>query len=191
MAAADNVVQLFPESEMRSSSESTTHGRTEEAFSIENVTNVSRVKKDSSDFETEAFFPKGDSPTLLSSALRLIDDSMNLINDAKGQLEGGSEILADDLVVHFQRLLPELFCCRDLGDGFGIVVVSMFHGMNNENGMPLDRVKIQVLYATLYLLRREPYMNVDRAVELVGLMEDKGFRIEPSELAVLAEALDV
>ena len=52
-------------------------------------------------------------------------------------------IVADDAMQNVHALLPELFCFRTLGDGFGMVVNGLLCAFQNLGGLPLERHQIR------------------------------------------------
>jgi hypothetical protein len=93
-------------------------------------------------------------------------------------------------VQQFQVLLPELFCLRRLGDGFGGLINSVYVALSNKAGMPLEAGQIRVVAKALRRLRQEPFMPFESAVDVVMGLEDSGLEPDPPALAYLAELSD-
>ena len=89
-----------------------------------------------------------------------------------------------------QGLLPELFCCRSLGDGFGIVVNGLMCAFQNLAGIPLRRDQAEKVRQTLIKLRSEPFLRADDAVQTIDVLEEVGLVLEPAEFNYLADILD-
>src|SRR6266545_3305183 len=64
----------------------------------------------------------------LNSAVRLLSVSLEHLDRALRAERESDLIEADDATQRMQALLPELFCFRSLGDGFGIVVSGLLCG---------------------------------------------------------------
>lgn len=126
----------------------------------------------------------------LSSAIRLLSVSLQHIDEALLAHRKNDDIAADDAVQKVQALLPELFCCRSLGDGYGIVVNALMCGFQNLAGIPLSREQTEKIRHTLVKLRSEPFLREDEAVKAVTALEEVGLVIEPAEFEYLAEMLD-
>ena len=89
---------------------------------------------------------------------------------------------ADTEIQKVQMLLPELFCCRALGDGFGTVVNALICVFQNTDGNILERNQIKILESVFKELRDQPFLNVTKADDLVDLLESNGFSPYPTEL---------
>lgn len=128
--------------------------------------------------------------TELSSAIRLLSHCLEHIDYAVEAQRKNNIIEADDAIQRLQGLLPELFCCRSLGDGFGLVVNAVICGFQNQAGNPLGRQQIEKLRQTIAKLRNEPFMRDDEALKTILVLEEVGFVVEPPEFEYLADVLD-
>lgn len=126
----------------------------------------------------------------LANALRLLHASIARVNDAIEAEDAADVIGVANECMRLQVLLPELFCCRSLGDGFGAVVNSIFHALRNAAGSPLNQVQLRALRRALEKLRAEPFMRFDTAVDVTMSLEDSGFTVEPEAFEYLADWLD-
>lgn len=89
---------------------------------------------------------------------------------------------SDTEIQKVQMLLPELFCCRALGDGFGTVVNALICVFQNTDGNLLDQNQIKILESVFKELRDKPFLNVTEADDFVELLESNGFSPYPTEL---------
>ena len=126
----------------------------------------------------------------LSGALRLLARSAQYLDEALDASTRGNAIIADDAVQRFQAVLPELFSCRALGDGFGAIVNAVINATSNQRGEFLSRLQTEQLKRSVLRLRSEPFIEFDEAVSEIMKMEDAGFSVEPREFDVLADWLD-
>lgn len=126
----------------------------------------------------------------LNSAVRLLSLSLEHMDRALQAHRDNDSIEADDATQRMQALLPELFCFRSLGDGFGIVVNSLLCGFQNLAGIPLQREQLEKVRQTLVKLRSEPFLREADAVKAVTALEQVGFVVEPPEFEYLADLLD-
>lgn len=126
---------------------------------------------------------------LLSTALLLLDEGANYLNDSIRMFDDGDMLGSDDALQGFQALLPELFCCRDLGDGFGAIVNSVFHSLKNLDGVPLNKKQLQTVRQIVRRIATEPFISLDEALEEIGLLQDAGLEVEPPYFKFAAELL--
>jgi hypothetical protein len=126
----------------------------------------------------------------LNSAARLLSLSLEHLDRALRAQRDNDPIEADDATQRMQALLPELFCFRSLGDGFGIVVNGLLCGFQNLEGIPLQRDQLEKVRQTLLKLRSEPFLRESDAVTTVTVLEQAGFVVEPPEFEYLADLLD-
>jgi len=126
----------------------------------------------------------------LNSAVRLLSLSLEYIDQSLLAHRDNDSIEADDATQRMQGLLPELFCCRSLGDGFGIVVNGLMCAFQNLAGIPLRRDQAEKVRQTLIKLRSEPFLRAEDAVQSIDVLEEVGLVLEPAEFNYLADILD-
>ncbi|MFN0169513.1 MAG: hypothetical protein ACKV22_24085 [Bryobacteraceae bacterium] len=134
---------------------------------------------------------RGGPPSVLGNALRLLATGKEEVREALAAVRRGQVIESDDAIQRFQSLLPELFCCRQLGDGFGAVINALKFVFNNRRGQPLEEKHIQLLSQTVENLRFEPFIAFDKAAQIIARLEDAGLEVDPPELTILTDLLDV
>jgi hypothetical protein len=127
--------------------------------------------------------------SILASALVLLDEAETKLTEAAALAGEGDQISADDAAQRFQALLPELFCCRSLGDSFGTVINALFHGLKNLNGFPVSETQIVQMLASIRVLRRRPFLEYAEALAVVARLEAMNLRVDPPGLATIQEVL--
>jgi hypothetical protein len=118
------------------------------------------------------------------SALELLKQASDNLAAA---LKCDSAIEADRFVQRVQLMLPKLFAYRSIGDGFGVVINSIYFALTNLHGTPLTRGQINVVWRVLRELRPRPAMPVEQGIQLAGELEAHGLEVDPPELADLLE----
>jgi hypothetical protein len=113
--------------------------------------------------------------TLLASAVRYTELALSAMRD-------GDDIGADSETQKVQVLLPELFCCRALGDGFGSVVNSVMSAFESLQGNPLSLPQLRAVNQILNLLRDKPFLTVDEADQRIEQLEAVNLSPYPPEL---------
>ncbi len=120
-------------------------------------------------------------------ALELLAESATLLDQAR--LEANlNAIGADRLVQRVQSLLDQLFLCRGIGDGFGLIVNSLHFAFINLQGMPLTPTQLNSAWRCLKQLRARPALAFDQGLHYVAELEDAGFEVDPSFLADILES---
>jgi len=77
--------------------------------------------------------------------------ALRLLKLAIGRCQRAIDAQADDPMaadIEIQKIqmsLPELFCCRALGDGFGTIVNALICSLQNMDGNALERSQIRIL----------------------------------------------
>jgi hypothetical protein len=127
--------------------------------------------------------------SIFGAALKLLDEASGQIAEALEAMGQDDRYGADDAVQKFGALLPELFCCRSLGDSFGTVVISLFHGLENKNGTPISADQIKCIDLAIKKLIREPFLQYADALEVVNKLEESGLNPNPPGLNVIVEVL--
>ena len=145
---------------------------------------VTRISVDDLYPSTEAAAPE------LSVALRLLSTALAYVDQASTSLEKGNDIVADDAVQQLQALLPELFNCRALGDGYGAIINAALNSLRNTHGSPINALQLRALRQVLQRARFEPFIQFESALDEIVKLEESGFLIEPAGFEYLADWLD-
>jgi hypothetical protein len=150
-----------------------------------------KEEKNVSPITIDSLYP---APDILSpafgTALRLLAESLQRAAEAVIAADEEDRIAADNAVIRIQALLPELFCCRSLGDGFGHLINAIFYGIKNRAGTFLNAVQIRSIKRALEAVRSQPFMSFEVADGYVDYLEDAGLDTEPSTFRGLKELLD-
>lgn len=128
---------------------------------------------------------------ILGHALRGLAAAKEAAEESLDALKRGELISSDESMQRLLALLPELFYCRDLGDGFGAIVNALKYSFVNAHGLPFSEGQIRLIGQAVGRLRQEPFLPFDQAAELVGRLEDFGLQVDPPAFAELGELLDV
>jgi hypothetical protein len=141
------------------------------------------------DVPVEDLYPGQDAgaASLVPTAMRILDECLQRLNAASHAVQAGDLVAADDESQHLWPSLVELFCCRRLGDGFGMVVVALRHSFDNQAGMPFSLSQLQSLRLAFTSLRQEPFLLDDRAVQVVLELEATGLKTDVAALDHLAD----
>jgi hypothetical protein len=126
----------------------------------------------------------------LGAALRLLARAIQYTDDAFEAIQNRNAIAADDAMQRLQAMMPELFNCRSLGDGYGAVINGILSSLENMHGAPLSQQQIQAIKQVLEKIRSEPFMKFDDAIEEMMKLELAGLVVEPEGLEYLADWLD-
>ena len=128
---------------------------------------------------------------ILGHALGALAAAKEAVQESLEALKRGELISSDESMQRLQALLPELFYCRDLGDGFGAIINAIRFSFENAHGTPFSEGQIRLVGLAVERLRQEPFLAFDQAAEFVGRLEDAGLNVDPSAFATLGELLDV
>lgn len=126
----------------------------------------------------------------LADATPKLEEALELLQEARIHFRDGDRLLADDYAQRLRILLPELFFFDRLGDGFRTIVLASFHALVNLDGIPLNQDQAVVLKEALELIRHQPFVGFESALEIHDLFERAGLQPDPKALDVLAEAME-
>ena len=121
-------------------------------------------------------------------ALKHMRECMDLLERALKETTSGDVIAADDCVDRVILRLPELFCFRDIGDGFGNVISAIFNGLINRKGEPLEVEKIIIMLRAFSKINKEPYISFEDSLDITIALESH-FDIDPPTYKYLADFL--
>jgi hypothetical protein len=128
---------------------------------------------------------------ILGHALRGLAAEKDAVQESLEALKRGELISSDESMQRLQALLPELFYCRDLGDGFGAIINALKFSFENAHGAPFSEGQIRLIGQVVERIRQEPFLQFEDAAELVGKLDDVGLTVDPPGLAALGELVDV
>ncbi len=143
------------------------------------------------EIDTKSLYPL--SPELrpeLALVFNLIAEGLRHITDAINAERQADPISSDDAIHRLQALLPELFCCRSIGDGFGSIISAVYQSIHNMQGAPLSPRQLQALKNVLSRVNTEPFLEFGEAVDEIMSLENVGFEVEPSYYKYAADMLD-
>jgi|SRR5271157_838189 len=133
----------------------------------------------------EELFANVERTSRLKRALELLDEAIKL---AEAALSADADLVAfDDNMQVLYSLLPELFCCRSLGDGFASVVNAIQQAVANQRGIPMNGNQAEAVLIALRELKRSPFLPHSDAVELVMRLEDANLVVDPPALSQIVE----
>jgi hypothetical protein len=141
--------------------------------------------------ETKSLYPL--SPDLrpeLAVAFNLVNEGLKHITEAINAESKADRISSDDAIHRLQALLPELFSCRSIGDGFGSIISAIYQSIANMQGAPLSPRQLQAIKKVLSRINTEPFLELGEAVDEIMSLEDAGFEVEPSYYKYAADMLD-
>jgi len=116
------------------------------------------------------------------TALRLLTLAVGRSKRALDAIAADNALVADTEIQKVQVLLPELFCCRTLGDGFGTIVNSFMSAFEALAGDTPDVDQIRAINRVLQVLKEKPFLSADEADDQVEVLESAGLSPYPSEL---------
>jgi len=123
----------------------------------------------------------------LRTGIALLGEAAQRADAAVAAIGDDDLVAADIELQHLQAVLPELFCCRSLGDGFGSVVNSLQIAFANQKGLPFNSEQVGAIARAVRRLRHEPFLSIDQAVDIVAALEDVDVVVEPPGLGELAD----
>lgn len=140
---------------------------------------------------TEMLYPASSVVTpVLDRALSLLEEAGRALEDARRELHEDEVIAADNAIQTARTILPELFCLRSIGDGYGAVINAVQNACDHPANVPLGGPAVAAIAAAIREVRRRPFLSTDDAVDLIMRIEDEGVVVEPPALQFLADWLD-
>ncbi|MGA7300659.1 MAG: hypothetical protein WBX10_10150, partial [Candidatus Sulfotelmatobacter sp.] len=116
------------------------------------------------------------------TALRLLTIAIGRLKRALDSMAAGNVLDGDTEIQKVQVLLPELFCCRSLGDGFGTIINTIMSAFEGLGGATPDIDQIKTMNKVLQVLKEKPFLSADEADEQVDALESVGLSPYPAEL---------
>ncbi len=126
----------------------------------------------------------------LRSAIALLDEATEACREARDAARVGEFIASDDALLTAQAIMPELFACRTIGDGFGMVVGALLTAFLNRGVDVWSEEHIGAVSSALKLLRETPFLAEEQAVDSIDKLQDKGVKVGIRMLEELASITD-
>lgn len=127
---------------------------------------------------------EGSRPDLIR-ALSIMANGIEALELSRRAIQDGNLMLADQFLLSFQSLLPDLFGCRKIGDGFANTINAIHFAFVNRKGKPLTFDQTNLLWRIMKELRNGPFLSFDMSLEFVSQLEDASLAVYPSILADL------
>ncbi len=121
----------------------------------------------------------------LIRALGLLADAIELLEKARAAARDKEIVTSDRYTQRFKALLPDLFGCRRVGDGYGVIINSLHFALVNQHGEPLSFEHLTTAWRVLKGLRNRPFVSFDEAMESVGELEASNLKVDPVVLPEL------
>jgi hypothetical protein len=132
---------------------------------------------------------KSESFPTLFVASRLLAKAMDLIETSIEAHQLGNEFAKDDCANQLAALLPELFCCRDIGEGYGALIIAIHYGLRNRGAELLTEDQLISIRYAIRKLSATPFISFEDSLPLIEDMERTALIVEPRELEYLADLL--
>jgi hypothetical protein len=123
----------------------------------------------------------------LLQALQVLPSVVRALEDARDALRADDIMQSDHHVHSMQMLLPDLFRCRTIGDGFGTVINALEIALVNQRGEPLVEKQILAALRALKELRSHPFITFDSAQQSVEELAKAGLQVDPVSLGDLID----
>lgn len=138
----------------------------------------------------DALYPDSTGATdVFRTSQRLLATAANYVTESAG-LRWTDPVASDDKMSQLFPILLELFCCRELGEGFAAVINGLIHSVRNNASEQWDGTQLKEVASVIDSLRSEPYLNLDQAIAYLDRMERVELVPEPPELDILGDWLD-
>lgn len=126
---------------------------------------------------------------IFDTALGLLREGIDSLIEAVSASEDGDILKLDDAVMRTKGLMPELFCCRAIGDGYGALINAVSNALRNFDPTNSELTQVLSMKVALMKLRTAPYMSFDAATDIILQIEDSGLDIDPPVFNDLASVL--
>lgn len=131
-------------------------------------------------------YPGSSSNSLLEIALKHIEDGFHICERVLDMLLEDETFHADLEAMRLGPIFVELFCCREIGEGFANTADSLINALRSCKANSLTREQILVIRDTLEALYQSPALTFDASLLLVEKLNNVDLDTEP-ELNAIAE----
>ena len=125
----------------------------------------------------------------VETALRLLGEAKISVQSAVSMDRASDYVGADDSIYSVKSILPELFLCRSIGDGFGSLVGALISAFENKGGQRFTSYQMRAVADCIAGLDHEPFLGAEAADDLVQRLEDADLDPNPDGLRDLIRAM--
>ena len=125
----------------------------------------------------------------LETALRLLRHAEDHLQFAQTEARAGHRAMADDSFYAVKALLPELFCCRAIAEGFATLIGALLYSIENLKGQEVTEEQRATIHSCIAFLRSRPFLDEQSADGQVELLEKSGLNPDPPGLNDLMQVL--
>jgi hypothetical protein len=129
-------------------------------------------------------------PGTSSQMVRALELLKQASDDLARALQSENPMESDRHVQRAQLMLPKLFALRSIGDGFGLVINSLYFAFTNLHGTPLAPNQLNVVWRVIRELRARPVLSLEQGIQRVEDLEESGLTVDPPDLGNLLEELE-
>jgi hypothetical protein len=123
----------------------------------------------------------------LTRARDLLQMASSHLDAAIESIRSRDLLHADEQIMEFRSLLPELFLCADQYPGMKLIIVAANNGIQNRKGLPLSENQIIEIRYAIAQIRSEPFKSFVDAASLVQKMEHTGLHVSPDAIELFIE----
>jgi len=110
----------------------------------------------------------------LSRFLTLTREAIDVITSSQERLDAKDNLGADDRLMASKRVLSELLMYRDISDSIGLIVFKCFQAVCAAKAVTDAPRLVEALRHALEEIWAAPYLDFDRACEIVSEIESAG-----------------
>jgi hypothetical protein len=191
-SAAESPTALLQSSPQQDAGTDTSPPATGWHFDATTLTERSQAADSDEPIQFESVYPFSEllSPQV-KAAHTLLRDAISRLTAAIETLEFPNQIGADDHTLHVVVLLRELFCLREIGDGFAAVVSASMSGLLNlQRTAPPNIHQLTSIRRRLEFIHRQPFASLDEVAPEIERLEEASLDLEPPGLGVLTDLLE-
>jgi hypothetical protein len=132
-------------------------------------------------------------PSSLTATLRrareLLQQALAHLDHARDMESQNNRLAADEQVMEFRSLLPELLLCAEQNEGMQLIVVASNYAIQNREGHPLTEPQIVEIRYAISRVQSEPFMTFTDASTFVHKMEQCGLQVTPPAIGLFVEEM--
>ena len=96
----------------------------------------------------------------------------------------------DNAVMLLQAELPHSFALKGWSDGAYALIVALHHALRNNKGAILSDSQYLRVMVTTRVLKENPALRFERALDIVESLSQEGLMVEPDEVQLLQNEFD-
>lgn len=134
----------------------------------------------------ERLYPSVSDLPLVDHVLRICGEAANQLDVILKQPSSPPDLEVAERLLSVHRAVQELLCCREVGEGL-LALTNALEIAVRLHPIPVERTQLVAMKRSLDLLRNDPFVSMEEALEEIERIAGVGLQVSPQALTDLMD----